>query len=247
MPTLAPTVPMSSWSRNLYSCSPSRCPSALPQLHATRWSRHPFTERAIDDVLPATDAEVASDAGTTVQDPVERRIAAGLSTGDRQALADAFAEWGVMIHAFCVGRVGHGAADDLTQQVFVAAWGSRSSFDPDRGVVPGWLIGIARNLTNRSFRTVRELPTDTVPGDDATIVASAQAPSDQVDELANRMLLGDAMQRLAPDQRRTLALGYLEDLTQQEVADRLDMPLGTVKSHQRRGLQQLRTVLGGAS
>lgn len=247
MPTLAPTAPMSSWSPNPYSCNRSRRPSALPQLHATRWSRHPFTERAIDDVLPAIDAEVASDAATAAQDSAERRIAAGLATDDRQALAAAFAEWGVMIHAFCVGRVGRDAADDLTQQVFVAAWRSRSSFDAERGVVPGWLIGIARNLTNRSFRAVREVPTDTVPGDDATIVAAASAPSDQVDDLANRMLLGDAMQRLAPDQRRTLALGYLEGLTQQEVADRLSMPLGTVKSHQRRGLQRLRDVLGGAA
>ncbi len=168
MPTLAPTAPTSWWSPTLYSQAPSRRTAATAWPRTIQRPRDSVMERAIDDARRAiddarraidTDASTA-DAQSTI-DAVERRIAAGLLAGNRDALADAFSTWGAMVHAFCTSRVGHDAADDLTQQVFVAAWRSRTTFDPDRGVVPGWLIGIARNLTNRSFRGVREIPTAT--------------------------------------------------------------------------------------
>lgn len=241
MRTPGHTVPTSSSSRSPYSRGPGTRATSVPASHDPRWARQAVTERAIDD---ATRAPSTSDA---VDDATERRIAAGLVAGDQQALADAFAAWGRMVHAFCASRAGRDAADDLTQQVFVAAWRGRHSFDPERGVVPGWLIGIARNLSNRSFRRNREIPTADAPSEDATLVGDAVSAPDGPDTVADRLLLGAALQRLAEDQRRTLELGYLEGLTQQEVADRLGLPLGTVKSHQRRGLQRLRHALGGAT
>jgi RNA polymerase sigma factor (sigma-70 family) len=240
MRTLGPTVPTSSSSRSPYSRAPGARATSVPALHAKRRATTAVTERAIDDASRTTRTGEVDDA-------TERRIAAGLRDGDQQALADAFAIWGTMVHAFCASRVGRDAADDLTQQVFVAAWRGRANFDPDRGVVPGWLIGIARNLANRSFRRNREIPTADAPKEDSVLVAEAVPVPDGPDAVADRLLLGAALQRLGDDQRRTLELGYLEGLTQQEVADRLGLPLGTVKSHQRRGLQRLRQALGGAS
>lgn len=241
MRTPGHTVQTSSSSRSPYSRGPWARATSVPALHDPRWARQAVTERAIDDAtrVPSTSDEV--------DDATERRIAAGLVAGDQQALADAFTAWGTMVHAFCASRAGHDAADDLTQQVFVAAWRGRHTFDAERGVVPGWLIGIARNLSNRSFRRNREIPTADAPSEDATLVADAASAPDGPDAVADRLLLGAALQRLAQDQRRTLELGYLEGLTQQEVADRLGLPLGTVKSHQRRGLQRLRQALGGAT
>lgn len=241
MRTPGHTVPTSSSSRSPYSRGPGARATSVPALHDPRWARQAVTERAIDD------ATRAPSNGEAVDDATERRIAAGLVAGDQQALADAFAAWGTMVHAFCTSRAGRDDADDLTQQVFVAAWRGRHTFDPERGVVPGWLIGIARNTSNRSFRRNREIPTADAPGEDATFVADSVSAPDGPDTVADRLLLGAALQRLAADQRRTLELGYLEGLTQQEVADRLGLPLGTVKSHQRRGLQRLRQALGGAT
>lgn len=246
MPTFAPTAPTSWWSLTLYSRAPSR-------RTATGWSRtdqrlgDSVMERAIDDARRAIGTDASTDPVESTIDDVERSIAAGLAAGNRDALADAFSTWGSMVHAFCTSRVGHDAADDLTQQVFVAAWRSRTTFDPDRGVVPGWLIGIARNLTNRSFRGVREIPTATPVAEGVATSTSGGDGNGDADDVADRLLLGQALRRLTHDQRQTLELGYLEGLTQQEVSDRLAMPLGTVKSHQRRGLQQLRRVLGGAA
>lgn len=254
MPTSAPTAPTSWWSPTPYSQASSRRNVVAPRPRTAPWPRHSgdghtVMERPIDDERRAIGTEDSNGRfeSRSDDDAIERRIAAGLVAGNRQALADAFSTWGGMVHAFCIGRVGRDAADDLTQQVFVSAWRSRTTFDPSRGVVPGWLIGIARNLTNRSFRGVREIPTETPATETSLRLAGGTDEGDGAEGIADRLLLGQALQRLTTDQRRTLELGYLEGFTQQEVAEHLAMPLGTVKSHQRRGLQQLRRVLGGAA
>lgn len=168
----------------------------------------------------------------------ERRIGEGLLAGDQQALADAFHRWGVMIHALCAEAAGRDAADDLTQQVFVEAWRSRDRFDPTRGVVPAWLVGIARNVIARWARDRRELPVE-----DPEHLGSGrtQPASDQV--VADRLLVAQALAELSPPQRETLELAFFDGLTQAEVAERLSLPLGTVKSHHRRGIARLRAVL----
>ncbi|WP_433398791.1 sigma-70 family RNA polymerase sigma factor [Streptomyces sp. CA-146814] len=61
------------------------------------------------------------------------------------------------------------------------------------------------------------------------------------EQVTNRLELGRAMAVLPPEQRTVLYLAYHHDLTQTQIAEQLGMPLGTVKSHQRRGLQRLRT------
>lgn len=173
-----------------------------------------------------------TDHGAT--DPDERRIAHALVAGDRDALAEAFSRWGRMIHAIGTRAAGPDAADDLTQSVFVEAWRSRARFDPERGVVPGWLVGIARNQIRRDARRHREVPID----------RDVEHPEDsREDAVANQVVLAQALSDLDPTVRSTLELSYWHGLTQTEVATRLDLPLGTVKSHQRRGLARLRDIL----
>ncbi len=178
------------------------------------------------------------EAGRTHDDETaERHIAVGLVNDDHQALDDAFRRWGEMIHALCTRWAGVDAADDLTQQVFVAAWQSRGGYDPDRAPLGAWLVGIARNLANRSFRGIREVPMDPSGSTDEPF------ERDRSDHVADELVVAQALANLPDAQRRTLELSYWEGLTQAEVASTLDMPLGTVKSHQRRGLRQLRGVL----
>ncbi len=201
-----------------------RLPRSTDAPHQTR------TDAATN---PFTDAEEGAD-----DDIEQRRIAAALANDDHQALEDAYRRWGGMIHALCTRWADADAADDLTQQVFVAAWQGRANHDPSRGDLGAWLVGIARNLTNRSFRGVREIPTD------PTDVTRVDRPEDDgADQVADELLLATVLTNLPEPQRLTLELSYWEGLTQAEVADRLDMPLGTVKSHQRRGLRRLRHAL----
>lgn len=171
----------------------------------------------------------------------ERAVAHGIASGDPGALEAAFRSWGGLVHAQARRTVGAAAADDLTQQVFVEAWRSRGSFDPERGVVPGWLVGITRNVAARHWR--REERTPAPVGH----VEDTEASTDDDPELvADRMTMAAALDVLPAPQRDTLRLSFYEGLTQSEIADRLDLPLGTVKSHQRRGLVRLRDHLEDA-
>lgn len=182
---------------------------------------------------PFVNAEQGAD-----DDTEGRRIASGLANDDHQALEDAYRRWGGMIHALTTRWADADAADDLTQQVFVAAWQGRANHDPARGDLGAWLVGIARNLTNRSFRGVHEIPTDPTE-----VTREVRCEDDRADEVVDELLLATVLANLPDHQRRTLELSYWDGLTQAEVSDRLDMPLGTVKSHQRRGLRRLRRAL----
>lgn len=158
--------------------------------------------------------------------------------GDHAALEDAFAAWSDLVHALCARAVGPDAADDLTQEVFVTAWTNRSAFDPERGVVPGWLVGITRNVVRTSLRsrartrTVRQLHEPAA--DDAA-----------VERLAERLLVRQALDELPSHEREVIDLTLVQGHTQADAADLLDVPVGTVKSRQRRALVRLRHGLAG--
>lgn len=191
------------------------------------------------DPTPDTTNASADTAGDVEH---ERTVARGLADGDPAALEAAFRSWGGLVHGYCRRVAGDSAADDLTQQVFVEAWGSRAGFDPDRGAVPAWLVGIARNLAARHRRREQGTPTPVATIEDTEPTADDVDP----DMLADRMIVAAALDVLSEPQRATLRLSFYEGLSQPEIAERLDLPLGTVKSHHRRGLARLRDHLESA-
>ena len=136
--------------------------------------------------------------------------------------------------------VGTDDADDVTQQVFVQAWRSRTTFDPDRGEVPGWLVGITRNTARQHLRQRAPDPLEIDEQLDADDRAREQ------DDVLTALVVASTLRDLPDHERAVLELTLLHELTQAEVAERLDLPLGTVKSRQRRGLQTLRDTIGGS-
>jgi RNA polymerase sigma-70 factor (ECF subfamily) len=187
-------------------------------------------------VLPIGAARAAATDGRCTD---ERAVAAALVRGERAALEVAFRAWGDLVHAMARQLVGRDGADDVTQQVFVAAWRSRDTFDPSRGEVPGWLVGITRNVARQHHRRRGAARLQLV--EDVSEPGPPAPPAQ--DAVAEELLVASALRELPEEQREVLALSFYEDLTQQEVAVRLNVPLGTVKSRQRRGLQRLRRVL----
>ncbi|WP_406859410.1 sigma-70 family RNA polymerase sigma factor [Streptomyces sp. HUAS MG47] len=171
------------------------------------------------------------------------RIARGLVRGDEYCLAAAYRRWGGLVHALAARALGDPReAEDVTQQVFVAAWRGRANFRHERGSLPAWLTGITRRkiadaLTARTRRT--EL---------TAMLGAALQHEDRTDEqperILDRMVVTEELARLPGVQRDVLELAYFADLTQTQIADRTGMPLGTVKSHARRGLQRMRQSLG---
>jgi len=170
------------------------------------------------------------------------RIARGLVAGDERCLDAAYHRWARLVHSLAARALGDPReAEDVTQQVFVAAWRGRATFRPDRGTLPAWLTGITRRkiADALSARTRRNELTAAL----GATVGSGERAEQEPERVLDRLVVTEELARLPVVQRDVLELAYFADLTQTQIADRTGMPLGTVKSHARRGLQRMRRNL----
>ncbi|MFI8193291.1 sigma-70 family RNA polymerase sigma factor [Streptomyces sp. NPDC085946] len=172
----------------------------------------------------------------------EEELARGLRAADEAALAAIYRHWGSLVHTLAVRSLGDAhEAEDVTQQVFLGAWRGRDGFRPERGPLSAWLVGITRRKIADALtaRTRRLALVDSAARQAGTARQVQAAPDDVLD----RVLLIDELSRLPAPQREVLCLAFYEDLTQMQIAERTGMPLGTVKSHARRGLNRLRQAI----
>jgi len=185
-------------------------------------------------VVPAYPEQVPSDSVSAEE------LATRFRDGDADALAQAFAQHSRLIHTLALRTLGnHHDAEDVTQQVFIAAWRGRNTLDPEKGSLAGWLVGITRHsvadlLAQRS-RATRNL----------VAVAASQPPAvPAVDNaVTDRVLVTYALESLGEPRATILRLSLGEGHTHEEISEQLALPLGTVKSHIRRGLLQLRKTM----
>ncbi len=160
--------------------------------------------------------------------------------GDELALSEAYRRWSAFVHTLALRSLrNHTDAEDATQQVFVNAWRSRGGFDPTRGPLAAWLTGITRTVVADAFARRARHHRDT----QAAVATVTPVVDAETVAVADRLLVADEMTRLGEPQRTILALAFWEDLTHDQISERLELPLGTVKSHIRRSLLRLRTRL----
>jgi RNA polymerase sigma-70 factor (ECF subfamily) len=177
-----------------------------------------------------------------VHDPdlLEDELAGQLAAGSLEALSDAYRRWSPLVHTIALRSLGDPHdAEDITQAVFVSAWNSRHTLRPDQGSLAAWLVGITKHriadVRTQRFRAHRNL----------TAVASHSVTEafDPHDDCAERLLVTDELERMGDPRGTVLRMAFIEDRPHDEIARHLDLPLGTVKSHVRRGLIQLRNRL----
>jgi RNA polymerase sigma factor (sigma-70 family) len=178
----------------------------------------------------------ADDVGATPED-----VAVALNAGSRDALAEAYQRWSTLIYTIALRSLGsHHDAEDVTQQVFVSAWRSRHTLRPSAGALPGWLVGITRHR-------VADVQVQRMRASRNVAAVAAAAPRENahvVDEdLPARLMLAHELDRMGEPRASVLRLALIEDRPQDEIARRLGLPIGTVKSHVRRGLLHLRSSL----
>lgn len=137
------------------------------------------------------------------------------------------------------------AAEDLVQDAFLAAWRNAAAYSPTRGSVRNWLLSIVHNRGIDRLRTIQaqsrrqealeQIERRRPPADDAAIEGVGRVMADSV-----REHLG----ALPREQVEVLTLAYYGGFTHQEIAQMLDLPLGTVKGRMRLGLERLRRGMG---
>lgn len=166
-------------------------------------------------------------------------LAARLADGDESALHEIFTRWSRLVHTIARSALGSSAdADDVTQQVFIAAWKSRSSLRPSDEALPAWLLGICKFKIADALRArVRSTRVE-----DSVSAEGSRDVESHVSNVLDQVVVQDALDALGDPKATILRLVFLEDKTHETVSQELGLPLGTVKSHVRRGLEKLRNI-----
>lgn len=133
-----------------------------------------------------------------------------------------------------------GEAEDVLQEVFVQVWNRASSYDADLGPPVAWLLGIARN---RAIDRLRAEGTRQRTIDGAPMPESVETPETITGATERQRQIHSALDTLPTEQRDLIERAYFYGSTQAEMAAELNLPLGTVKTRVRTGLQTLRTLL----
>lgn len=168
-----------------------------------------------------------------------QRVAKNL---DREAFASLFDAIAPRVKSFMIRKgASPDLAEDLVQETMINVWTKAGMFDPAKGTVLTWVFTIARNLRidrirRESSRPLAELgdydaPSD-APGSEEVLARKDEA------RCVARALIG-----IAPEQREILILSFVDDVPQSEIARRLNLPLGTVKSRMRLAYNHLRKTL----
>ncbi|MFJ3498421.1 sigma-70 family RNA polymerase sigma factor [Streptomyces sp. NPDC086091] len=193
-------------------------------------------------------AETTVDVGrpwTPVEESLtDAELATGFAAGSEACLAAAYHRWGRLVHTLARRTLGDPReAEDVTQAVFLAAWQGRGNFAPERGPLAAWLVGITRRKIADAL-SARTRRADLVAAVGATVSLAGEDPAAQPESVLDRVLIGQELAKLPSPQRRVLSLAFYDDLTQTQIAQLTGWPLGTVKSHARRGLHRLAHWIG---
>jgi RNA polymerase sigma-70 factor (ECF subfamily) len=189
----------------------------------------------------------------TASDPrptSDTELIARAAEGDERAMADLYDRYGQVLYAVAYRIVGQRAdAEEVVLDTFAQAWREATRFEAGRGSVAGWLTTIARSraLDLVRARGRRDRITATAAAerpDTSPAMGGWRAdPSTGVEHAERRAQVQLALETLSPPQRRAIELAFFEGLSQSEIAELLQEPLGTIKTRVRLGMQKLRESL----
>jgi RNA polymerase sigma-70 factor, ECF subfamily len=187
--------------------------------------------RTCEPQIREYDADVEADAAAVAR----------VADGDYEALRELYERYGRIVFGLTY-RLTRDAqlAEEATQDTFSTLWRRASTYDPERAKVSTWLFVIARNRAIELIRSRARVPE---PQESIEIVGEADDPADLVAIADEAERIARAIAELPETQLEVIRLAYFDGFSHGEIADRLDQPLGTVKSRIRLGLDRLRTIL----
>jgi RNA polymerase sigma factor (sigma-70 family) len=159
----------------------------------------------------------------------------GFLAGEETALEQIYRRYSALVYSVALRSLGDvSEAEDVAQKVFVAAWSGRHNYQPSRASIPAWLLGITRNKVvdaHQARGKQRRIQTE--------LITNVDTPPEPLD-IAERLIIAEEIARLGEVPQRVLRMAFYEDLTHAQIAERLQLPPGTVKSHIRRSLIKLK-------
>ena len=171
-----------------------------------------------------------------------------IGEGDQRALHSLYTQTHRIVFTLSMRITGsRETAEEVTLDVFHDVWRRASAYDPAGGSVVGWIMNQARSRAIDRVRfeqRKKRLPSD---ADGPGPVTDPSGPQERFEAKERGRLLRDALQGLTADERQTIETAFFSELTYREVAERLNQPLGTVKTRIRAGLGKLREALARAS
>ena len=163
------------------------------------------------------------------------------ATGDHSAFEDLYHRYARPVFGLALRRLGdRGRAEDAVQETFASIWRSASSYKPERGPGAPWLYAVARHAIVDRFRARSDTPAE-IP----EMVADEAGPADRAESSFVSWRVHRALEDLPAAERTVLELAYWGGLSQSEVSEYLNVPLGTVKTRTRTGLRRLADLLEG--
>jgi RNA polymerase sigma-70 factor (ECF subfamily) len=174
-------------------------------------------------------------------------LIADMCAGDERALAQLYeATVGKVYALACAILRSVEDTEEVVCETYAYVWANASRYDATRGNVLGWLLMLCRS---RALDLLRQRKTSAAAvhvTDLGTLeVISDEKPEDLLSVIQERSHVHAALSQLSPERRRLVSLAFLQGLSHQEIAEATGLPLGTVKSHLRRSLIQLRGALEG--
>ncbi|HEV2066651.1 MAG TPA: sigma-70 family RNA polymerase sigma factor [Thermomicrobiales bacterium] len=168
--------------------------------------------------------------------------------GNQAAIGVLYDRYSGAVFSFAVRILGDRAiAEELLQEVFFRCWKQARAYSPQRGSYITWLLSITHNMAIDELRRRGRRPQRADAADPALLLENVRDQDPSVEDRALmsalREQISEAMETLPAAQRNAITMAYFEGLTQREIAEELQEPLGTVKTRMRLGIRKLRDYL----
>lgn len=201
----------------------------------------PVMEFALDAPRLPARAEAATMPAVAVNDCTDGELITRSADGDRGAFEVLYQRYSRPVFGLALRRLGdRGRAEDAVQETFASIWRAARSYKPERGPGAPWLYAVARNAITDRGRARSETPME-VPEQ----VSAEPGPADHAEAGWTAWRVHRALEELPTTERTVVELAYWSGLSQSEIAEFLNIPLGTVKTRTRAALHRLAGLLEG--
>src|SRR5215471_8969079 len=176
----------------------------------------------------------------------DEQLMLDLAAGQQEALGPLYSRYAALVFHLGVQSLDQPGAEELVQEVFLTIWRGAGNFDASQGSFKPWLLRLTHWKILNELRQRRRRPSSAEDGEQNTVeelVDAEPGPEERAWQTDNETIVRSALEGLPAKQRQAIALAFLEDMTHEQVARTLNVPLGTAKTRIRSGLQILRTHL----